>query len=90
MITKCDEIQIFEELNQWCPETIRSVCVVPSELRVLGISRDEAAGLNMGRLRSIYRARSRDLHPDLNNPDDHVEPSIYEINQAYESVKKIL
>ena len=60
------------------------------ELQVLGIRMEDAARLDEAKLRKIYRARSRELHPDLNDEDDGVEPSIYEINEAYESLKKIL
>ena len=39
MVAKCSELHIFEELNPWCPDSIKSVCIVPAELPSLGISK---------------------------------------------------
>ena len=45
-------------------------------------------------LRKAFRQRSRTLHPDVrayaSSESDRREPSIYELNAAYEAVRKIL
>ncbi len=65
-----------------------------AELAVLGIDAGALAELNERKLRRIYRQRSRELHPDLNaelaSQDGEAEPTIYQINQAYETIKKQL
>ena len=75
-----------------------------SELSVLGIPLEEATYLNERKLRAIFRARSRELHPDARDAsaigeaegvgDVQVEgvvvPTIYELNAAYEAVKGVL
>ena len=49
-------------------------------------------------LRAVFRARSREVHPDL-NPTAVVDgeegsgggvPTVYEVNLAYEAVRKML
>ena len=74
---------------------------------MLGIGADALAdGMDQAKLRSIYRARSRQVHPDLVGGEaeggavtggdeaawgeGEAMPTIYDINQAYESLKKIL
>ena len=50
-------------------------------------------------MRAAFRARSRQLHPDLNPTGEGVDasefesgvpPTIYEVNQAFEAVKRVL
>ena len=74
------------------------------ELTILGLSVEDAAAMDDKGLRLVYRARSRSLHPDLNpglrtsasgsaeleGEEMQSAPTIYDINQAYESIKKIL
>ena len=70
-----------------------------SDLALLGIPLEEAgADLSEATLRRAFRARSRVLHPDARvaedteEDDDAVEqlPSVYELNAAFEAVKKLL
>ena len=71
-----------------------------TELTVLGDALDEAVAMDELQLRRVFRARSRELHPDVigdsaestdaPGSDDEMLPSIYEINSAYEAVKKVL
>jgi hypothetical protein len=57
-----------------------------------------AGELDEPTLRAAFRERSRLLHPDLNpmaesvHPDsqDGAVPSIYEVNQAFETIKRLL
>eukprot|EP00966_Prymnesium_polylepis_P275691 6369721-Prymnesium_polylepis.1 len=56
-----------------------------AEFAVLGIDMETATQLDEGHLRKVYRTRSRELHPDLNDAarESEVEPTIYQINEAY-------
>ena len=75
-----------------------------SDLELLGIQLDEARELDEPTLRRAFRERARVLHPDVRGhsgagaPGDgeageqtqgHV-PSVYELNAAFEAVKKLL
>ena len=70
------------------------LALVDVELAVLGIEAEAVAGLDERELRRIYRQRSRELHPDLvgdvRPKDDELVPTIYQINEAYETIKKVL
>jgi DnaJ-class molecular chaperone len=42
-------------------------------------------------LRNVFRARARELHPDLNSEAARAsEITVYELNNAYETVRKVL
>ena len=42
-------------------------------------------------LRNVFRARARELHPDLNSEAAQAsEITVYELNNAYETVRKVL
>ena len=97
-----DALRVLRE-QQRIDERRERLAVFERELAVLGIDLEAAAGMNEKKLRRIYRMRARELHPDVNGVDAPqagasseeavsglVVPSIYEINEAYESVKKIL
>ena len=68
-------------------------------LALLGSLARDAGDLDETELRRAFRARSRLLHPDLNPNGEGVDasdfeggvaPTIYELNQAFETVKKVL
>ena len=68
-----------------------------AELRALGVTLDDAAAMDEPALRKTYRVRVRTLHPDLNLGGGKGQgqgagelPSIYELNEAYEVVKRAL
>ena len=69
------------------------------ELAIFGITLDEVGELDERTLRTCFRDLSRRLHPDLNPTGegvraedfkDGVVPSIYEVNQAFEAIKRML
>ena len=67
-----------------------------TELSVLGIPLDAAATLDEASLRAAHRARSRALHPDLQQPGaaagkgDELQPTIYDVNQAYQALRAMV
>ena len=65
-----------------------------SDLALLGIPLDEAAELDDKALRKAFRDRSRLFHPDTRDQRSPEElegvPSVYELNAAFEAVKKLL
>ena len=65
-----------------------------ADLKLLGIEMDAAAELDERTLRKAFRDRSRELHPDVlaqKSPDEVAAgPSVYELNAAFEAVKKLL
>lgn len=65
------------------------------ELEVLRISTEQLGQLDETTLRHAYRARSREMHPDLHGQGGQSRsakhrPSIYEINRAYSVLRKLL
>ena len=72
-----------------------------AELAVLGVGVEEAVAMDEAGLRQVFRARSLELHPDVvgagaEEGRDEAGgggagvPTIYELNEAYEAVKKVL
>lgn len=65
-----------------------------ADLGTLGLSLEEAVGLDERSLRRAFRERSRVLHPDVRAQQaaETLEgvPSVYELNAAYEAVRKLL
>ena len=63
-----------------------------SDLVLLGLSVDDATELDENTLRKAFRNRSRELHPDARRDEPLPEgvPSVYELNAAYDAIKKIL
>ena len=62
------------------------------EGELLGFTLQEARTLDEKTLRKAFRARSRELHPDVRSDyaDEQGIPSVYELNAAYEVVRKLL
>ena len=60
------------------------------ELELLGVHADEAAGLDERALRNAFRERSRRMHPDANGGVPANEDDVYHLNQAYETLRKLL
>ena len=60
--------------------------------QVLGLTVDEASVMDDAGLRAVFRARSREVHPDLNPTATYEDgvPTVYEVNLAYEAVCKML
>ena len=77
-------------------EKFNRLSLFQSDLELLGISLTEesAARLDERVLRKAFRARSRQLHPDAQlqqTPDERSNvPSVYELNAAYEAVRRLL
>ena len=72
-------------------------CVVILRL-ILVLEKDLHRPESEAGLRAVFRARSREVHPDL-NPTAVVDgeegsgggvPTVYEVNLAYEAVRKML
>ena len=72
-----------------------------TELAVLGLEADACGTLDETSLRRAFRARTRDLHPDVRAAEDGAgevaeedaegaELTIYDLNRAYEAVKQML
>jgi len=65
-----------------------------ADLELLGVTLDEAVGMDEKRLRRAFRDRSRVLHPDVRDQRSAEElagvPSVYELNAAFEVLKKLL
>ena len=65
-----------------------------ADLQLLGLSVDEALEIDEKGLRKAWRDRSRLLHPDVRDQRSEEElegiPSVYELNAAFEAVKKLL
>jgi hypothetical protein len=79
-------------------ERLRRLHLFEAELALLGISMDDAGSLDEKALRQAFRRRSRVLHPDAQpgagEPGatvfDGEEPTIYDLNEAYTAVRKVL
>ena len=65
-----------------------------SDLQLLGLTMEGAEALDEKTLRRAFRERSRLLHPDMREQADAADlegvPSVYELNAAFEAIKKIL
>jgi len=82
-------------------DRIQRLSYFEPELQLLRLSMDDAAVLDERALRQAFRARSRDLHPDaqrvaaMGKAEGELVPgaaeaTIYELNQAYETLRKIV
>ena len=95
-------------------EKVRRLSLFASDLDLLGLSVEGAAQLDEKTLRQAFRARSRELHPDvragravptdatgadgrtegggtpMDDGDGESSPSVYELNAAYEAIRKLL
>ena len=81
---------------------VKSLTLFEDELSILGISIDEAPRLDEKRLRRALRNRAKQVHPDTkvdeaaptSGSGGHSRPdgelTIYDLNEAYEAVKKVL
>ena len=80
------EVEATEKLNR--------MKLFESDLELLGISLDDATELTSHSLRKAFRERSRVLHPDVRAQQRAEElegvPSVYELNAAYDAVRKLL
>ncbi len=62
-----------------------------SDLDLLGITLEQAVELDEKGLRKAFRDRSRELHPDAQVGEDKAGiPSVYELNAAYDAIRKLL
>ena len=84
--------QVQEEGTQ--REKLNKLALFESDLKLLGLSIETAADLDEKALRKAFRDRSRILHPDMRDQVSEEElagvPSVYELNAAFESIKKLL
>ena len=81
-------------------ERLRRLRLFEAELALLGIPMEDAGSLDEKALRQAFRRRSRVLHPDAQpgagEPQsgaavfDGKEPTIYDLNEAYTAVRKVL
>ena len=79
-------------------ERTRRLRLFEAELTLLGIPMEEASRLDDKQLRQAFRRRSRELHPDARAAagesapmfDGAGEPTIYDLNEAYTAVRKVL
>ena len=47
--------------------------------------------MDQDKLRKAFRARSRELHPDVTQEEERMGvPSVYELNAAFEALKKLV
>ena len=80
------EVEATEKLNR--------MKLFESDLEMLGLSLDDATELTSHSLRKAFRERSRVLHPDViaQQRAEELEgvPSVYELNAAYDAVRKLL
>lgn len=60
------------------------------ELELLGLGLKDVPSLDDKALRHAFRQQSRVLHPDANDGEADAEARIYETNQAYETLRKLL
>ena len=72
-------------------DRLHRLALFDSELQLLGVTADEAKRLDDKSLRRAYRQRCRRLHPDVAAGGVRPgEPTIYELNEAYEALRKVL
>ena len=77
-------------------EKLNRLSLFESDLALLGIAVDAVtvAALDEKTLRKAFRERSRVLHPDVRAQRRAEEtegvPSVYELNAAYDAVRKLL
>lgn len=75
-------------------EKYNRLALFESDLVLLGLSLEDAPNLDERSLRKAFRERSRVLHPDVRAQQEAETldgvPSVYELNAAYEAVKKLL
>ena len=76
-------------------EKYNRMALFESDLQLLGLSLEHAVDLDETAVRKAFRERSKALHPDArtgNEDDDSVTagPSVYELNAAYDAIRKLL
>ena len=82
-----EKLQAEAELR----EKMNKLKLFESDLDLLGINMDDAQHLDQDKLRKAFRARSRELHPDVTQEEERMGvPSVYELNAAFEALKKLV
>ena len=73
-------------------EKLYRIKLFEPDLKLLGLSLLDAPDLDEKRLRKAFRERSRVLHPDVRDESlDHKGvPTVYELNAAFEALRKLL
>ena len=69
-------------------EKLDKLSLFESDLAMLGLTAEMAIEMDERALRKVFRGRSRELHPDV--VDGGEGPTVYELNAAYEAVRKLL
>ena len=69
-------------------EKLDKLSLFESDLAMLGLTAEEAIAMDEKALRKVFRGRSRELHPDV--VDGGEGPTVYELNAAYEAIRKLL
>lgn len=71
---------------------MKRLSLFESDLVLLGLTIGRAAELDEKTLRQAFRRRSRELHPDarVGSEGDRVTTTVYELNAAYEALRKLL
>lgn len=70
-------------------EKYNRMALFESDLELLGLRLEDAAQLDEAAVRRAFRERSKALHPDA-RADDVEGPSVYELNAAYDAIRKLL
>ena len=82
-----EKLQAEAELR----EKMNKLNLFESDLDLLGINMGDAQHLDQDKLRKAFRARSRELHPDVTQEEERMGvPSVYELNAAFEALKKLV
>ena len=73
-------------------EKLYRIKLFEPDLKLLGLSLLDAPDLDEKRLRKAFRERSRVLHPDVRDEslDQKGVPTVYELNAAFEALRKLL
>jgi len=82
------------EASAAAKEKVSRLQLFEADLELLGLSVDAALEMDEKGLRKAWRKRMQLLHPDVRDQRSEEElegiPSVYEINNAFEAVKKLL
>jgi hypothetical protein len=70
-------------------EKYSRMALFASDLELLGLRLEDAAELDEAAVRKAFRERSKALHPDART-EDAEGPSVYELNAAYDAIRKLL
>ena len=74
-------------------EKLNKLSLFEPDLELLGLRLEDAAELDEKALRKAFRVRSRELHPDAaigRESELQGVPSVYELNAAFENLKKLV